>query len=115
MRFRDQRFPCDVELPVACAGAVRRVQVVNVSVTGARVEGLGPVPQGARMILCRLDGRHPGVVVWANARQAGLRFSPELSPAQVDALRGVVGGDRAGGHGAGGARIAASHGFRELG
>jgi hypothetical protein len=111
MRFRDLRFPCDLELVAACAGDLRRVLLRNVSVTGARIEGLGHVPRGAPLILFLLEGRHAAVVVWVNERQAGLRFAPELTRAQVSALRGVHGADRPG---AWGVQGPASHGLREL-
>lgn len=109
MRFRDLRFPCDVELTVACAGMVRRARLNNVSVTGARIEGLGRVPKGVPMILCLLEGRHVAHVVWSNERETGLRFAPELTQGQVNALRGVVGAERPGAWGA------TSNGLRELG
>jgi hypothetical protein len=108
MRFRDLRFPCDVELTAACAGMVRRVRLVNISVTGARLAGLGVVPRGAPLILCLLDGRYVAQVVWSNERETGLRFTPELTPNQVNALRGVVGAGRPE------AWVAPSTGFREL-
>lgn len=109
MRFRDLRFPCDAELSVALGGEVRRVQVVDASITGARVEGLGPVARGEPVTLCRLEGRHGAVVVWSNGRQAGLRFVPPLTPGQLDALRAVLGAARPGAWGSGSQR------FRELG
>lgn len=111
MRFRDLRFPCDLDLIAACAGGLHRIRLINVSVTGARIEGLGLVPRGEPLILCRLEGRHPAHVVWANKQQAGLRFAPELTTDQVNALRGVTGADRPG---AWGVQGSASHGFREL-
>lgn len=89
MRYREMRLPCDVEVVVMVADQPRRVRVVNVSSTGARVEGLGRVPREAPVTVMHLYSRFPARVVWTNARQAGLRFTIPLSAADLASLRGV--------------------------
>lgn len=91
MRYRQMRLPCDTEVALCFGEDVRRVRFVNISPSGARIEGLGRVPQGAPATLCHLAMRLPVRVAWSNDRQAGLRFVVALEPSDIAALRGVGG------------------------
>lgn len=96
MRYREMRLPCDTELAASLGDEMRRLRFVNISASGARVEGLAPLPRDALVVLHHLGVRHATRVVWANERQAGLRFVRSLSAAELGHLRGT-GGPRLGG------------------
>ena len=91
MRYREMRLPCDTEISLLLGGEVRRARFVNLSPTGARIEGLGRVPRDAPATLVHLDRRIAARVIWSNGRQAGLRFVTPLSTSDLSALRGVGG------------------------
>lgn len=91
MRYREMRMPCDTEVTALLGEEPRRVRFVNISATGARIEGLGRAPREALVTLVHLNTRIAARVVWANERQAGLRFVMPLSSSDLNALRGVTG------------------------
>jgi hypothetical protein len=107
MRYREMRLPCDTEVTVILGEEARRARFVNLSPSGARLEGLGPVPRGSLVTLLRLDASLIARVVWSGQRHCGLRFDHPLSRGEMDALRGV--GGRLGGW-----PTRAMQGFREL-
>lgn len=89
MRYREMRIPCDTEVAALLGEEIRRVRFVNISPSGARIEGLGRVPRGALVTVAHLWLRLPARVAWCTERQAGLRFVLPLSGAEVNTLRGV--------------------------
>ena len=91
MRYRETRLPCGTEVAIAFGEEVRRARVINISSSGARVEGLGRLPRDTLVMLAHLGSRIAARVAWSNDRQAGLRFPVPLSAAEVAALRGVGG------------------------
>jgi hypothetical protein len=91
MSYRQMRLPCDTAVTALLGENARRVRFVNISPTGARIEGLGLVPREASVTLTHLNTRIAARVVWANERQAGLRFVTPLSNTDMSALRGVGG------------------------
>ena len=91
MRFREQRFPSVTELRVMYGDEVRRVQLVNISATGARLEQVWHLPEDALVTLCHLHVRIPARVVWSNERQTGIRFVMPLTTTDMNALRGAIG------------------------
>ena len=91
MRYRETRLPCGTEVAVALGEEVRRARIVNISPSGARLEGLGRLPRDALVMLAHLGSRVAAWVAWSNDRQAGLRFPRPLSDEDVAALRGVGG------------------------
>lgn len=66
-------------------------QVVNISASGARLTGLGPLASEALVIICYLHHRVRGRVVWSNEKQTAVRFASPLPMADVQALRGAAG------------------------
>lgn len=110
MRHRDQRFPCDTELTVVHDGTACRARLVNVSVTGGRLEGAGRVPRGATLWLHYLNARIAARVVWSTERQAAIQFAEPLTPASFSALRREGGRAPTGG----GWTPPGHQGFREL-
>lgn len=91
MRYRETRIPCNTEVAIAFGEEVRRARIVNISPSGARLEGLGRLPRDALVMLAHLNSRVAARVRWSNDRQAGLRFPRPLSASEVSALRGVGG------------------------
>jgi hypothetical protein len=91
MRYRELRVPCDTEIIVLLGEEARRARFVNISASGARVEGLGRLPRDALVTIAHLSTRISARVVWSNDRQAGLRFPVALSASDIAALRGVGG------------------------
>jgi hypothetical protein len=96
MRYREMRLPCDTEVTVHLGGEARRARFVNISSTGARMEGLGRLPREAPVMLSYLANRITARVVWSNELQCGLRFMTPLSGPEVNAFRGVAGGRTSG-------------------
>ena len=107
MRYRDQRFPSDNELTMIHGDEVHRVQLVNISGTGARLGDVGPLPRDALVTLCHLHVRILARVAWSNDRRTGVHFTVPLSTADMNALRGAVRGHRGWGS-------SSDHSFREL-
>ncbi len=91
MRYRDMRIPCDTEVTALLGEEGRRVRFVNISGTGARIEGLGRAPRDALVTLVHLNNRISARVAWSNENQTGLRFLVPLSPANINMLRGTGG------------------------
>jgi hypothetical protein len=89
MLYRPQRVPADTGLKITCAGTVRNAQLVNISVSGARLDCVGPLPQDEPIILHFLHERFDARVVWSNPHRTGVRFIVPLSQATVNALRGA--------------------------
>jgi hypothetical protein len=108
MRHREMRYPCDNDVVVALGDEPRRARLVNLSITGAKLEELGRVPRDALVSLSYMNARITARVVWSNDRHTGLRFMRPLSNAELHGLRGV------GGRGAGAWGSANPHGFREM-
>ena len=108
MRYREQRFATDRELRLVHGSEVQRVQLTNVSATGARLQKLAPLPRDTRVVLCHLHHKFPAKVVWSNERQTGVTFIEPLSNADLQTLAGTVG--QMSRHGGGWS----NHGFREL-
>lgn len=92
MRFRDMRMPCDTLVAVLLGGEQRTARFVNISATGAKLEGAGRLPREAPVTVAHLHHRVAARVVWSNERFLGLRFVLPLSPVELGALRGVVRG-----------------------
>jgi hypothetical protein len=108
MRYREMRHPCDTNLTVFLGDEPRSARLVNISVTGGKLEGLGRAPRDALVTLAYMNARIRARVVWSNDRQTGLRFVLALSNAELQGLRGVAG------RGAG-AWVAGGHlGYREM-
>lgn len=91
MRDRDQRFSSDTELKVRCGDEVFRVQLANVSSTGALVGPLRPLAQRALVTLSHLQLRIQARVVWSNGRQTGIQFVTPLSISDRKVLQDAVG------------------------
>ena len=107
MRYRDTRLPSGTELRIEHDDQVSRVELVNISSTGARLKQLGNLPEGALVTLCHLHLRFPARVMWSDEAQTGVRFARALSTSDMTALRVATG--RGGAWGS-----SAHHGFREL-
>ena len=107
MRYRDTRLPSGQDLKVEYGRQVLRVELVNVSTTGARLKQLGHLPQGTLVTLCHLHWRFPARVVWSEDALTGVRFVQLLSATDMTALRGAIGHVGVWGS-------SAHHGFREL-
>ena len=107
MRYRDTRLPSGKELRIERADQVSRVEIVNVSTTGAQLKLAAPLPQEALVVLCPMHLRYPARVVWSDGVKTGVRFVQPLTASDVTALRGAIGGASAGGS-------SSYHGFREL-
>ena len=107
MRYRDTRLPSGTELRIEHDDQVSRVELVNISSTGARLKQLGNLPEGALVTLCHLHLRFPARVMWSTEAQTGVRFARPLSTSDVNALRGAISGVSARGS-------PSSHAFREL-
>jgi hypothetical protein len=108
MRHREMRYPCDKDVTVALGDEPRRARLVNLSITGAKLEDLGRVPRDSLVSLSHMNARIAARVVWSNDRQTGLRFVRPLSHDELQGLRGV------GGRGAGAWGSISPHGFREM-
>jgi hypothetical protein len=91
MRYREMRVPCDTEVTVLVGEEARRARFVNISPSGARIEGLGCVPRDSLVTLAHAGTRIAARVVWSNDLHAGLRFPLPISASDIGALRGVAG------------------------
>ncbi len=92
MRYRIPRLPADIALSVEYSGRVCAVRLVNISTTGARLEGFDPpLPRDAKVTLQYLHMRVSAQVIWSYNGQTGVHFVTPLSQSTVDALRGAGG------------------------
>ena len=107
MRYRDPRLPSGTNLRVEYGRQVLQVELVNVSITGARLRELGRLPQGVLVTLCHFHLRYPARVVWSDGALTGVCFSQPLSTTDMNALRGAMAPAGAWGS-------SAHHGYREL-
>ena len=89
MRYREMRIPCDTEIAVTLGEEARRARFVNISPSGARIEGLGAVPAGALVTLHHLGRGWPARVAWCRDGQVGLRFPVSLGDEEIGFLRGT--------------------------
>lgn len=89
MRYREMRIPCDTEIVVTLGDEVRRARFVNISPSGARLTGLGQVPEGAVVTLRHLGRSWIARVAWCRDGQVGLRFPVSLSDGEIGFLRGT--------------------------
>ena len=89
MRYREMRIPCDTEVAVTAGEAARRARFINISPSGARVQGLDGLPVGALVTLHHLGRGWPACVAWCRSGQAGLRFPMPLGDEEIGFLRGT--------------------------
>lgn len=108
MRYRNQRLPSDNDVRLEHDGSVERVQLVDISSSGAKALHLEALPRDALVTVCHLNLRIPARVVWSDDEQTAMRFVRPLSTTDRDVLRGARGGRMAGWG------SSAQHGFREL-
>jgi hypothetical protein len=108
MRHREMRFPSDTELVLMSAGVTHRIRFLNVSTTGAKIEGADRPTRDSLVELAYLGARFRARVVWSDDLQTGIRFTPPLSQAELAGLRGQ------GRHGVGAGVQGGPHRFREL-
>lgn len=90
MRDREERYISDAEIRAFIDDEVFRVQLGNVSSTGAMLGPVRPMRKGDLLTLAHLHLRVLARVVWHNGRQAGLQFERPLSPEDLGLLRLVV-------------------------
>jgi hypothetical protein len=108
MRYRDQRFPSDKDVWLEHEDGTERVQVADISSSGARLLHLEQLPDGSLVTLRHLHLRVSARVMRSNDEQTTVRFVVPLSTTDRDVLRGAKGGHMAGWG------SSAQHGFREL-
>lgn len=89
MRYREMRIPCDTEIAVTLGEEARRARFVNISPSGARIEGPDGLPPGALVTLHHLGRRWPARVAWCRKGQAGLSFPVSLNDEEIGFLRGT--------------------------
>lgn len=89
MRYREMRIPCDTEIAVTLGEEARRARFVNISPSGARLEGLTGLSPGCLVTLQHLGRSWRARVAWCRDGQAGLRFPISLSDEEIGFLRGT--------------------------
>lgn len=87
---RDQRYLSDAEVRVFIEDEVFRVQLGNVSSTGAMLGPLGPLEKYSPLMLAHVHLRVPAQVIWHNGRQVGIQFETTLSSEHLNILRLVA-------------------------
>ena len=108
MRHRELRSPSDTDLILMSGGVTHRVRFLNISTTGAKIEGADRLVRDSLVEFGYLGARFRARVVWSDDLQSGLRFTPPLSQAELAGLRGQ------GRQGIGGWVQGGSQRFREL-
>ncbi len=87
MRYREPRYPADKDLCVILGDEVRPAQLVNVSITGARLGQLGSVARNTLLTVSYLQYRFSAQVMWTDSEFTGVRFLVPLSTSELNALR----------------------------
>ena len=87
MHYRNHRYHTSFTTTVETPFGPQKVEVRDVNTGGARLSGVANLTRGHKIRLDVLSARVTGVVQWARGEEAGLRFLPELTDAQVDVLR----------------------------
>ena len=90
MQERDERLPADVAIRIFHGDQSLRAQVANVSIGGARLSGVGRLPDGAQVTLLYLHLCLRARVMWSDGQDVGVRFQEPLDPAELDVLRDVA-------------------------
>lgn len=108
MRYRDQRFPSDKDVWLEHDGSSERVQLADISSSGARLLVLEPLPAGTLVTIRHLHLRVQGRVIRSDEEYTAVRFVMPLSTTDRDVLRGAKGGQMAGWG------VSGQHGFREM-
>ena len=108
MRYRDLRLPSDAPVEVEDGTRVHRTELIDVSVSGARLARLDGMTRDRPLTLRYLGVRILARVIWSNERQTGVRFVAPLTASEMTALR------REASRRPGDAASPGLHGFREL-
>lgn len=96
MRYRVQRYPTDKDVWLEHGDRTERVQLADISASGARLRHLDQLSDGALVTIRHLHLRVPARVVWSDDEKTAVRFVVPLSTTDRDALRGAKGGSMAG-------------------
>ena len=87
MKYRQHRYPTDYLVPLRTPHGPATARVTDCNNGGARLAGVGGLERGDKLRLDILSHYVDAVVLWAQDRQAGIAFRPQLSDRLVDTLR----------------------------
>ena len=111
MKYRHYRHECSYRVEVRTPEGRLPGWIVNVSASGARIEGLDEQRPGTRVQLSINGFLHGARIVWCRAPLCGLRFDRDLGKTELERIRerqpGQTGPMRR-------MQGAGHHGFREL-
>ena len=110
MRYRHYRHECNYRVEMRLPTGRIPAWIVNISASGARMEGLGEQRPQTPVAMVLNGFVHAGRIVWCRAGLCGIRFDQELSRTAVERVRerqaGPIQSRRM--------QSAGHHGFREL-
>ncbi len=89
MRYRSYRWPCRYDVRIITPGGIAPATVINISDTGARIEGDLGIPNGSVVTVHLLSQRIKATVMWQRDGLAGLRFPLRLGENAIDTVRGT--------------------------
>lgn len=89
MRYRSYRWPCRYDVQITTPSGRAAATVINISDTGARIEGHLGIPNGTAVTLLILSQRIKATVMWQRDGLAGLRFPIRLGENAIDTVRGT--------------------------
>ena len=92
MQYRTHRYPSDCAVSVATTTGQRRAYVVNVSKTGARLNGVEGLQRGDKISIRVLSHSVDAIVLWSRGAYAGVTFRPAINDYLMDVLRKGVDG-----------------------
>ena len=90
MQERDERLPADVAIRIFHGDQSLRAQVANVSLGGARLNGVGELPEGAPVTLLYLHLCLRARVAWSDGQDVGVQFQEPLDPGEIVVLKDVA-------------------------
>ncbi len=112
MKYREPRKPLETTTKLHTQNGVFQAVLRSISASGAKVQGMAPLPLGTRVRIELIAGARDAKVVWCRGKSIGLKFGKPLSAPELAAVHkpgsvSRVDMNRAATKGFG-------HGFREL-
>ena len=89
-RRAEMRAPVRLPVSAETLDGTKRIALLEVSLSGARVEGAGLPGAGRDIVLMCGSVEAFGTIAWAAGERRGIRFDEAISPADIVALRNVA-------------------------
>jgi hypothetical protein len=89
-RRSQPRAPVHLPVTIATLDGNKRISLLEVSLSGARLEGTGAPPIGKDAVLMCGAVEAFGTIVWAAGERCGMNFDEPISLSELVALRRVA-------------------------